>query len=56
MSSEPTLPEATFLEELRGAMPWVILGALALAAAITYFVMTGMAEQDTLPADYGHSV
>jgi hypothetical protein len=44
------------MEELRGALPWVVLGALALAAAITYFVITGSADQNTLPADYGHNI
>jgi len=48
--------EATLLDELRGALPWVIFGALAMAAAISYFVMTSMAEQNTLPEDYGHSI
>ena len=40
----------------QGALPWVVLSALALAAAITYFVVTGSAEQNTLPADYGHNM
>jgi hypothetical protein len=33
-----------------------MLGVLALAAAITYLVITGSADQNTLPADYGHNI
>ena len=44
------------MEELRGALPWVILGVIVLAAAITYLVITGSAAQNTLPADYGHNL
>jgi hypothetical protein len=53
MSSESS---TTLMEELRGALPWVIFGALALAAAITYFVVTGSVEDNTLPEDYGHNI
>ena len=48
--------QSTLMDELRGSLPWVILGALALVAAISYFVVTGSAEQNTLPADYGHNI
>lgn len=47
--------ESSLMDELRGALPWVAIGALALAAAIAYFVITESAEQNTLPADYGHN-
>ena len=49
-------PQPTLMDEVRGALPWVVIGALALAAAITYFVITGSADQNTLPADYGHNL
>lgn len=48
--------DSTLADELRGALPWVILSVIALAAAITYFVVTSSADQNTLPADYGHNI
>ncbi|MDG1479705.1 MAG: hypothetical protein P8R54_08940 [Myxococcota bacterium] len=51
MSSPPAL-----IDELRGALPWVIVSAVALAAAITYFVVTSTPDQNTLPEDYGHNI
>ncbi|MFT5683978.1 MAG: hypothetical protein ACI8RZ_004913 [Myxococcota bacterium] len=48
--------ETSLADEIRGALPWVVFGALALAAAITYFVVTSSTQQNTLPEDYGHNL